>query len=117
MKRVLIASLFSLAAAPVFATTPSFNDFPEQGQLEASRVAVVVAAPSFNDFPEHGQLQAGIAGRAAVEIAPTVAVSIPPSFNDQPDLEAAKASGNVGLAGRGATDIVESGNVLWTPAY
>jgi len=84
MKRILIASLFSLAAAPVLATTPSFNDFPEQGK---------------------------------VEIAPTVAVSIPPSFNDQPDLEAAKASGNVGLAGRGATDIVESGNVLWTPAY
>jgi len=84
MKRVLIASLFSLAAAPVFATTPSFNDFPEQGM---------------------------------VEIAPTVAVSIAPSFNDQPDLEAAKANGTAGLAGRAATDIVESGNVLWTPAY
>ncbi len=36
MKRVLIASLFSLAAAPVFATTSSFNDFPEQGKLEAA---------------------------------------------------------------------------------
>ena len=80
MKRILIASLFSLAAAPVLATTPSFNDFPEQGQLEASRVAVVVAAPSFNDFPEHGQLQAGIAGRAAVEIGSTRNVLWTPAY-------------------------------------
>jgi len=35
MKRILIASLFSLVAAPVLATTPSFNDFPDQGQLDA----------------------------------------------------------------------------------
>lgn len=84
MKRVLIASLFSLAAAPVFATTPSFNDFPEQGTLEA---------------------------------APTVAYSIPPSFNDQPDLEAAKANGTAGLAGRAATDIIESVYVVTSPAY
>jgi hypothetical protein len=82
MKRVLIASLFSLAAAPVFATTPSFNDFPEQGQLEA---------------------------------APTVAVSIAPSFNDQPDLEAAKANGTAGLAGRAAAEIAQPAYVYWTP--
>ena len=53
MKRVLIASLFSLAAAPVFATTPSFNDFPEQGKVEAAKA--------------NGT--AGLAGRAATEIA------------------------------------------------
>ena len=82
MKRVLIASLFSLAAAPVFATTSSFNDFPEQGKVES---------------------------------APTVAVSIPPSFNDQPDLEAAKANGTAGLAGRAATDIAQPAYVYWTP--
>jgi len=84
MKRILIASLFSLAAAPVFAANQSFNDFPEQGQLEA---------------------------------APTVAVSIAPSFNDQPDLEAAKANSNAGLAGRAATDIAQSNRGLSTPAY
>lgn len=67
MKRVLIASLFSLAAAPVFATTPSFNDFPEQGRLEATRAVIAQVAPSFNDQAgiEAGN---GLAGRAAAEI-------------------------------------------------
>ena len=73
MKRVLIASLFSLAAAPVFATTPSFNDFPEQGQLEAGRAVIVTVAPSFNDQPDLEAAKAngtaGLAGRAAAEIA------------------------------------------------
>ena len=72
MKRVLIASLFSLAAAPVFAaSTPSFNDFPEQGQLEAGRAVVSVSiAPSFNDQADLDALRAeGVAGRAAAEIA------------------------------------------------
>ena len=73
MKRVLIASLFSLAAAPVFANvTPSFNDFPEQGQLEAGRAVSVSVAPSFNDQADLQDLRiAGLAGRAAVEIART----------------------------------------------
>lgn len=71
MKRVLIASLFSLAAAPVFAaSTPSFNDFPEQGQLEAGRAVSVSLAPSFNDQADLEALRAdGVAGRAAAEIA------------------------------------------------
>lgn len=71
MKRVLIASLFSLAAAPVFAApTPSFNDFPEQGQLEASRATIITLAPSFNDQADLDALRAdGVAGRAASEIA------------------------------------------------
>ena len=71
MKRVLIASLFSLAAAPVFAaSTPSFNDFPEQGQLEAGRAVSVSIAPSFNDQADLDALRAeGVAGRAAAEIA------------------------------------------------
>jgi hypothetical protein len=83
MKRILIASLFSLAAAPVLANA-SFNDFPEQGKVESAR---------------------------------PVAYSIAPSFNDQPDLEAAKVNGTAGVAGRAATDIAQSGNTLWTPAY
>lgn len=68
MKRILIASLFSLAAAPVLATTPSFNDFPEQGRVEATRAVSVAVAPSFDD---QGVIagNAGLAGRAAVEIA------------------------------------------------
>ena len=70
MKRVLIASLFSLAAAPVFANvTPSFNDFPDQGQLPASSAAIVTIAPSFNDQADlDANRVAGLAGRAAVEI-------------------------------------------------
>jgi len=73
MKRVLIASLFSLAAAPVFANvTPSFNDFPEQGQLDVGRAVSVSIAPSFNDQADldAGHV-AGLAGRAAVEIEGT----------------------------------------------
>jgi hypothetical protein len=71
MKRVLIASLFSLAAAPVFATTPSFNDFPEQGRLEATRAVIAQIAPSFNDQADLDVLKtnAGVAGRAATEVA------------------------------------------------
>jgi len=73
MKRVLIASLFSLAAAPVFATTPSFNDFPEQGKVEAAPAAAYSIAPSFNDQPDLEAAKAngtaGLAGRAATEIA------------------------------------------------
>jgi len=72
MKRVLIASLFSLAAAPVLATTPSFNDFPEQGQLDAGRAVSVSIAPSFNDQADlDANRVAGLAGRAAVEIEGT----------------------------------------------
>jgi hypothetical protein len=70
MKRVLIASLFSLAAAPVLAS--AYNDFPEQGQLEASRAASVTSLPqpSFNDQADLDALRAdGVAGRAASEIA------------------------------------------------
>lgn len=68
MKRILIASLFSLAAAPVLATTPSFNDFADQGRLEATRAVVAQVAPSFND--QAGiEANAGLAGRAAVEVA------------------------------------------------
>ena len=68
MKRILIASLFSLAAAPVLATTPSFNDFPEQGRVAATRAVIFAVAPSFDD---QGVLEgnAGLAGRAAAEIA------------------------------------------------
>lgn len=68
MKRILIASLFSLAAAPVLATTPSFNDFPEQGRVEATRAVSVAVVPSFDD---QGVIErnAGLAGRAAAEIA------------------------------------------------
>jgi hypothetical protein len=71
MKRVLIASLFSLAAAPVFAS--AYNDFPEQGTLEASRAASVTSLPqpSFNDQADVDVLKinAGLAGRAASEVA------------------------------------------------
>jgi hypothetical protein len=70
MKRVLIASLFSLAAAPVLAS--AYNDFPEQGQLEASRATSVTSLPqpSFNDQADLDALRAdGVAGRAASEIA------------------------------------------------
>ena len=70
MKRVLIASLFSLATAPAFA---QFNDFPEQGTLAASRAASVTSLPqpSFNDQADVDVLKtnAGLAGRAAAEIA------------------------------------------------
>lgn len=68
MKRILIASLFSLAAAPVLATTPSFNDFPEQGRVDATRAVIAAVAPSFDD---QGVIEgnAGLAGRAAAEIA------------------------------------------------
>jgi hypothetical protein len=71
MKRVLIASLLSLAAAPVFAaSTPSFNDFPEQGQLEASHAVIVNRAPFVNDQADLDALRAnGVAGRAAAEVA------------------------------------------------
>jgi hypothetical protein len=81
MKRVLIASLFSLAAAPVLATTPSFNDFPEQGQLEAGRAVIVTVAPSFNDQADldAGRV-AGLAGRAAVEIEGTQTVIWTPAY-------------------------------------
>jgi hypothetical protein len=81
MKRIVIASLFSLAAAPVFATTPSFNDFAEQGQLEAGRAVIVTVAPSFNDQAdlEAGRV-AGLAGRAAVEIAQTQNVIWTPAY-------------------------------------
>jgi hypothetical protein len=41
--------------------------------------------------------------------------SIAPSFNDQPDLEAARASGNVGLAGRAASEVAQPAYVYWTP--
>jgi hypothetical protein len=85
MKRVLIASLFSLTAVPVFANpTPSFNDFPEQGKLEAGRAVSVSIPASFNDFPEQGKLEAGrvagLAGRAAVEIEGTKTVIWTPAY-------------------------------------
>ena len=71
MKRILIASLFSLAAAPVLAS--AYNDFPEQGTLEASRAASVTSLPqpSFNDQADVDVLKtnAGLAGRAASEVA------------------------------------------------
>jgi hypothetical protein len=103
MKRVLIASLLSLAAAPVFAaSTPSFNDFPEQGQLEASHAVIVnrapfvnASAPSFNDFPEQGQLEAG---RAVIV--------------NQADLDALRANG---VAGRAAAEVAKPANVFWAP--
>lgn len=81
MKRVLIASLFSLAAAPVLATTPSFNDFAEQGQLEAGRAVIVSVAPSFNDQADldAGHV-AGLAGRAATEIGSTKTVIWTPVY-------------------------------------
>lgn len=72
MKRVLIASLLSLAAAPVFATAPSFNDFPEQGRLEAGRPATIaqLPQPSFNDQADLDlqKNNAGVAGRAAADV-------------------------------------------------
>lgn len=81
MKRVLIASLFSLAAAPVFATTPSFNDFADQGQLPATRAVHVSIAPSFNDQPDLGASGvAGLAGRAAMEIQGTQTVIWTPAY-------------------------------------
>ena len=81
MKRVLIASLFSLAAAPVLATTPSFNDFPEQGQLDAGRAVSVSIAPSFNDQADlDGGHVAGLAGRAATEIGSTKTVLWTPAY-------------------------------------
>ena len=82
MKRVLIASLFSLAAAPVFANvTPSFNDFPEQGQLDAGRAVSVSIAPSFNDQADlDGGHVAGLAGRAATEIGSTKTVIWTPTY-------------------------------------
>ena len=82
MKRILIASLFSLAAAPVLAQTSSFNDFPEQGQLVASRAATVKAQdlpqPSFNDQADldTAKLNVGVAGRAATDIGRDEAASI-----------------------------------------
>ena len=81
MKRVLIASLFSLAAAPVLATTPSFNDFAEQGQLEAGRAVIVTVAPSFNDQADldAGRVT-GLAGRAATEIGSTKTVIWTPVY-------------------------------------
>ena len=67
MKRVLIASLFSLAAAPVLATTPSFNDFPEQGQLDAGVLSFArlfppgpPAAQSAGGFPVCAALRSGL---------------------------------------------------------
>ena len=82
MKRIVIASLFSLAAAPVFAATASFNDFPEQGQLDAGRVAVLTTiAPSFNDQADlDANRVAGLAGRAAVEIEGTQTVIWTPAY-------------------------------------
>ena len=80
MKRILIASLFSLAAAPVLASTPSFNDFPEQGRIEASRAAAIKAQdlpqPSFNDQADLDttKLNVGVAGRAAADIGRDEAV-------------------------------------------
>ena len=74
MKRILIASLFSLAAAPVFATAPapSFNDFPEQVSVEADRTATIaqLPQPSFNDQADLRQTKGneGVAGRAASDI-------------------------------------------------
>jgi hypothetical protein len=71
MKRILIASLFSLAAAPVLAS--AYNDFPEQGTLPASRAASVTSLPqpSFNDQADVDVLKinTGLAGRAASEVA------------------------------------------------
>ena len=72
MKRILIASLFSLAAAPVLAS--AYNDFPEQGRIEASRAAAIKAQdlpqPSFNDQADLDttKLNVGVAGRAAADI-------------------------------------------------
>jgi len=81
MKRIVIASLFSLAAAPVFAANPSFNDFPEQGQLEAGNAQVVIVAGSFNDQADlNGVRAAGLAGRPAVEIAGTQTVIWTPAY-------------------------------------
>jgi hypothetical protein len=83
MKRVLIASLFSLAAAPVFANpVPSFNDFTDQGQLPAGRaLSVATIVPSFNDQADlDANRVAGLAGRAAVEIGQTQTVIWTPAY-------------------------------------
>jgi hypothetical protein len=84
MKRILIASLFSLAAAPVFASVP--NDFPEQGKLEASRAAALKASdlpqPSFNDQADLDttKVNVGVAGRSAAEIGQAYAVLSTPAY-------------------------------------
>lgn len=82
MKRILIASLFSLAAAPVLAS--AFNDFPEQGTLAASRAAsgTSMPQPSFNDQADVDVLKinAGLAGRAASEVAQTVNTIWTPAY-------------------------------------
>ena len=44
MKRILIASLFTLAAAPALAVTPSFNDHPEHDRAQAAGVMGKAAA-------------------------------------------------------------------------
>lgn len=44
MKRILIATLFSLAAAPALAVTPSFNDHPEKDRAQAAGVMGKAAA-------------------------------------------------------------------------
>ena len=81
MKRILIASLFSLAAAPVFATTPSFNDFADRAQLPASNAVNVSIAPSFNDQADLAGLRVtGLAGRAAMEIHGTQTVIWTPAY-------------------------------------
>lgn len=82
MKRILIASLFSLAAAPVFANpTPSFNDFQDQGQLPASNPVNVTIAPSFNDQADLGAYRfEGVSGRAATEIGGTQTVIWTPAY-------------------------------------
>jgi hypothetical protein len=59
MKRILIATLITLAAAPALAVTPSFNDHPEQCS---------------------GQV-AGVMGKAAAEVGRTVAQPLPSAPN------------------------------------
>ncbi len=44
MKRILIATLFTLAAAPALAVTPSFNDHPEQYRAQPAGVMGKAAA-------------------------------------------------------------------------
>jgi len=54
MKRILIASLITLAAAPALAATPSFNDHPEH----------------------YGRQPAGVMGKAAAETGKATAQQV-----------------------------------------
>jgi hypothetical protein len=48
MKRTLIATLFTLAAAPALAVTPSFNDQPDLTVAKAAGVMGKAAAEAGN---------------------------------------------------------------------